>query len=530
MKAKDAFPAKPLAEAARSVAKDTKQGTIATGEWRDGKASHSMAGKAGPKSVPPERVIYEIGSISKVFTGLLLAQSVIEKKVRLDSTLKELLGPDQTFADPRVGAITLLQLVTHTSGLPRLAGNHADHATPGDPYAKYDRAALAECLASTKLDGDGPFLESYSNLGFGLLGEILSRVHEKTWEELVREKITAPLGMRDTVVTLDAEQTARFIQPYAGKEKKLPWTFTAMAGAGALRSTTADMILFGRALLQPEGTPLKDAAVAMLTKPQVSDGGCGLAIRIGKLDGQRVWEHDGGTGGFRSSLQVFPDAGVVRVVLVNDAAMPSGKVLAAARLKAAKNTAMQEAPPLSAAALAEFTGVYDLDKQARFTCLIRGGRLAIQLTGQSFLDAFPLKERDRFFLKAVDAEFQFHRLDEKIDSLTLHQNGRELTARKSAKTAPAYIFRTKAELKELEGSYLMLGGAEFTIEPRNGVIFAKLTDQEFVPVFESRKDWFVYDVVDASLEFLRDEKGQIAALRLHQDGLIQMAVKKPGKK
>jgi CubicO group peptidase (beta-lactamase class C family) len=170
--------------------------------------------------VPAEKIVFEIGSISKAFTGLLLAQSVLEKKVRFDSTLRELLGKTQNYADARVGQITLLQLVTHTSGLPRLADNHAAFADPADLYTKYDRAALSQYLEKAKLEGEGPYLESYSNLGMGLLGDMLARVHGRSWEELVRERITVvPLGMSDTTVTLSAEQAVRFIQPYAGGEK-----------------------------------------------------------------------------------------------------------------------------------------------------------------------------------------------------------------------------------------------------------------------------------------------------------------------
>jgi hypothetical protein len=213
---------------------------------------------------------------------------------------------------------------------------------------------------------------------------------------------------------------------------------------------------------------------------------------------------------------------------VNDAKLSSGKVLAAARLPTSGKITKKSGPELPAAALAEYTGVYDLDKQARFTCLIRDGRLAIRLTGQTFLDALPSTVADRFFLKAVDAEFQFEREGGRITSLTLYQNGRELTARKNATPAPALLFRSQKELSTFAGTYaLVLGSADFTVEVRNRTLFVKLTGQEFLPVFETKKDWFASDIVDAAFDFPRNGKGAITALRLHQDGIVQVAMRKP---
>ncbi|MBL9133624.1 MAG: serine hydrolase, partial [Verrucomicrobiaceae bacterium] len=129
-----------LAAAAEASAKDLARGCIVTGEWRDGAAKYAIAGPDKVKDVPPEKIVFEIGSISKVFTGLLLAQAVLEKKLTFEATLKQALGPKQVFADEKVAAVTLKQLTTHTSGLPRMPDN-ADFSTR-DPYAAYDAAKL----------------------------------------------------------------------------------------------------------------------------------------------------------------------------------------------------------------------------------------------------------------------------------------------------------------------------------------------------------------------------------------------------
>lgn len=138
--------------------------------------------------MPPEKLVFEIGSITKVFTGLLLAQAVVEKKVTLEKTLGSLLAGQVKFVDPRVAAITLKQLATHTSGLPRMPDNMGADATEEDPFANYDEKLLLNFLSTAKLEGEGPFSCSYSNLGMGLLGYLLGGVYQMPWDKAVVEK------------------------------------------------------------------------------------------------------------------------------------------------------------------------------------------------------------------------------------------------------------------------------------------------------------------------------------------------------
>jgi CubicO group peptidase (beta-lactamase class C family) len=139
-----------LAEVAPKVARNLAAGSIATVEVVDGKPVYAIAGQHEPVDVPPEKILFEIGSITKVFTALLLAQAVIEKQVTLNTTVRELVGGKLKFADARVGAITLRQLITHVSGLPRMPDNF-EPKNKKDPYASYDRAKLDAYLARAKL-------------------------------------------------------------------------------------------------------------------------------------------------------------------------------------------------------------------------------------------------------------------------------------------------------------------------------------------------------------------------------------------
>lgn len=510
---------KPLAEAAKSFEKDLPVGCLVSGESIDGKTDFAVLGKAEPEGVATEKRIFEIGSISKVFTGLLLADAVEKKKLRLDSTLKEVLGPKQSFADEHVAGITLLQLSTHTSGLPRLPDNMGPNPdAEKDPYGKYDREKMRAFLAKVKLSAAPPCPASYSNFGAGLLGDILAETHGKSWEAAVKEVITGPLGMSDTVVTLNAEQTKRLVPPYRGTDKGTSWTFQAMAGAGALRSTAADLLKFGAAIADPDKVPALAPALRRMMEvraPFADVGGeIGLGIFIGKLDGERDYWHNGGTGGYRSVLQVIPARKLVRVVLVNNDTIPAERVVAAARTERPQQQVT--AAKLSAEELDAFTGVYEIGPTARFTVLRRDDGLWVRLTGQAFYPVTPLGN-DRFRYANVTAELQFTREGGKPVSVVLHQNGREVPAKRMDEKPPAILFPKAADLQAYTGDYELAPGRVITVTVSDDTLMAQLTGQPVFPVFSTKADYFEYDIVKAALEFEKKD-GKVTALVLHQNG------------
>jgi serine-type D-Ala-D-Ala carboxypeptidase/endopeptidase len=482
---------------------------------------------AGHAAVAPERVEFEIGSLSKVFTGLLLAQAVHEGKLALTDTLAMRL-PVQ-FASREVGGITLKQLATHTSCLPRLPDNMVGADSP-DPYAAYTNADLFAYLAQAKLPSAPPCAPDYSNLGFGVLGVVLERMYGQSWDTLVHNKITLPLGMADTVQHLSTEQRARLAQGWSEGKQVQPWTFQAMAGAGALVSTAADLTKLADAMLAGAGGPLRDAW--QLMSADQSDAGAmgghiGLALMHDRLYGQDRYWHDGGTGGFRSTFQVFPADGRAQIVLTSSA---DGKVeawLTAWRAEGRTPVAWREIT-LPAGALDEYTGVYQLSPQARFTILRVGDDLRVRLTGQQFLPVFA-SAKDEFFYRAVDAQLSFQRQGGRITGLVVHQYGRDLLARRTADPVPHVEFLPVAALAELAGDYdfsSVEAGAVLTVRVRGEGLTAQLTGQPMVPVFAVAKDRFQYDVVEATLAFERDAAGKVSAVVLNQNGATVRAPRK----
>jgi len=515
-----------LAEVVADAAGRLPAGGIVAAEIDHGAVHYTSAGDFAPRpGIPPEKVIFEIGSMTKVFTGLLLADTVNEGKARLDDPIGKFLPASLKLA-PEVAAITLEQLATHTSGLPRLPDNFAP-ADRLDPYADYGVPAMYAFLQSYHPAKPVPQPADYSNFGMGLLGHILALIHGQSYAALVAERITGPLGMTDTVIELSPEQQARFAVPFSGATAVKPWRLTALAGAGALRSTAADLVRFAQALMSPGDTPLQQAwTLARQPRTDMDGEKIGLAIMIGKRNGAVNYWHNGGTGGFRSALDFSPEAGHAVVVLINSDAREAETISAALTLPPADKTALAERAvvPLAPEKAGDYPGIYELGPHARFTVLPGGAnQLLIRLTGQPFGPVFHAGN-DRFFARFVQAEFQFNRgADGRVASVTLLQNGKELNAKRTDEPLPTVLPTTDAELQAYVGTYdppplAALGGAQFVFTVRRSTLFGKLDGQPALPVFADRADHFVYDVVDAQLTFERDADGKVTAVVLHQNG------------
>jgi len=258
--------------------------------------------------LPDGNTFFEIGSITKVFTALLLANMVEEGLVSLDTPVQELLP-----AFPNLPKeITLLRLATHTSGLPRLPSNFNSSAArnPRNPYAAYSLASLHAYLSSYKSSPSSTYPPSYlySNLGFGILGYALGQKLGMSYEQAILSRICHPLGLSETEFTLTAEQSARLATPHTAEGKPtLNWDSPALGGAGALRSTSQDMLRFLAANLGQFPTSLQSAwdlcHQIQIENPNPYLAGIALGWHVRWLNPERsqtYWWHNGGTGGYHS--------------------------------------------------------------------------------------------------------------------------------------------------------------------------------------------------------------------------------------
>jgi serine-type D-Ala-D-Ala carboxypeptidase/endopeptidase len=215
--------------------------------------------------------------------------------------------------------ITLEQLSSQSSGLPRLPAN----LRPADalnPYADYTVAQMYEVLAGYVLPRDPGAQFEYSNLGVGLLGHALALRAQTSYEELLRERVLEPLDMKDTGITLSPTARTRVAAPHdAGGDTVPLWDLPTLAGAGALRSTTHDMLKLAEAALRGSG-PVPDA-IREAMRSRAPAGGPTVSIGLGWIrlatGGDIIVWHNGGTGGSRSFLAVVPEAGTAVVLLTN---------------------------------------------------------------------------------------------------------------------------------------------------------------------------------------------------------------------
>lgn len=300
---------------------------VAIGVVRNGVPRVFAWGSATPDS------IFEIGSITKTFTGLVLAQMVAQGKVKLDEPVRKLLPPG-TVARPRGAEITLLDLVTQHSGLPRLPDNLAP-ADPDNPYSDYRALNLYRFLAAHGVEkpADAPFL--YSNLGVGLLGQALADHAGTSYAKLVSEEVTVPLQLSDTTVSLSAGQQARFIQGHTFDNRPArAWDMDALAGAGALRSTAADMLTYLEANLHPEGfaasgagaTRTLAAALAQSHQLRADAGAARIAFAWLYNPQTRDYWHNGATGGYSGFAFFNLQGDYAGVVLMNRTAGAQGSL------------------------------------------------------------------------------------------------------------------------------------------------------------------------------------------------------------
>lgn len=287
---------------------------------RDGSTRIVSYGTAGPNArLLGERTVFEIGSITKAFTGILLADMVARGEVSLADPVAMYLPDDVTMPSRAGREITLLDLSTQHSALPRLP----DNIRPADlsnPYVDYTTQQMYAFLSGHELQRDIGSQYEYSNLGVGLLGHVLARAAGGTYEEVIRERVLEPLGMSSSGITLRGDLRDWIADGHNAQGEVVPlWDMPTLAGAGALRSSMQDMLTFLEANLgEPESQLERSMRASHQVREVISpDMSIGMNWHVRSVGDARIVWHNGGTGGFRTFVGFDPDVGVGAIVLTN---------------------------------------------------------------------------------------------------------------------------------------------------------------------------------------------------------------------
>ncbi|QEM07899.1 beta-lactamase family protein [Mucilaginibacter rubeus] len=277
--------------------------------------------KAGNGQRPDNKTIYEIGSMTKSFTGIILAQAILDKKIGLEDDIRKYLQGSYPNLNYKGTPIRIKDLANHTSRITRIFPNMWERPTYDslNPLSNYSRKLLYEGLHQIKLDSYPGKIYAYSNMAVALLGTILEDTYGQAYFSLVSKNILKPYQMTDTRIDIRSVPPDRVAWPHSAQRQSVPlWDLGEVPAMGALRSTTADLVNYINANNAEANPAIKLSHQRTFGTDQE---GMGLNWFIhSSPNGYRILEHGGGTGGSRSSLDCLPQLNSGLVILTNSLA------------------------------------------------------------------------------------------------------------------------------------------------------------------------------------------------------------------
>ena len=387
--------------------------------------------------------LFEIGPITQTFTALLLADAVLSGKVSTDTPIGEILGT--LSVEPNNPSITLLDLATHTSGLPRRPDNLRRH-NQLDPYRYYDEAQLHSFLRNHQLIGAPGERFAYSSIGISLLGYLMTVVQGESYANLIRTKITDPLGMRSTFVDLNNESRRRVLPGHNNLYDRVPdWQLKSMVPSLGIYSSLDDMVTFVEAnLAAPEGSLGERLALAKKSHRNTSQTGSsvGFGWMIREYDNQRVNWHNGivaGHGGFVGYMDGFETGAVV----LSNAVFSEIDVLGAHLLNSA--VTLPEIADDEGGFFHDYLGIYHVKTTLSFKITADSQALYWQATDQPRSKLVSLSE-DVFMITDSDIRVSFQRGKRgEVVALEILENDVALTGRKAGRERDRAVRRVAVE-------------------------------------------------------------------------------------
>jgi CubicO group peptidase (beta-lactamase class C family) len=470
---------------------------------------------------------FEIGALSEVFTGLLLAEAALEGKLRLRDPLRKYLPADFPFAEARVGDISLDALVTQHSGLPPQPTSLFP-ADVDDPYIDYAGEDLLAFLAFYRsLPAQEDIGYGYSVLNAGILGHLLGRIYTAPYTEVLTRKILAPLGLKHT----SPRDDATLLPGHARGESAAHWHYGVLAGAASLRSSLPDLLQFLQHNLTPGDSPLR--AALLLARQGRASGpadriGLGWNVReaaAGETTWPLVWRASE-TAGFSTFVGFRTDRQRAIVLLGNAAEDLAG--LGIAWLN-------DELPPpaphgyvaTASKDVAAYSGLYEISPGSDLIVRAHDGALSLQLPGL-LPQRLHAVDKDVFVARVGVLGATFMRNVDEITGLVLHLNGNHASARRLSERAPQ-VAHTPIELHggkrdEFLGDYSLDANTWMRVAKHADTLSVQLTMSERRVIFAYAPDRFADADGAVDLLFRRDGNGRIVGATLDLAGTQRSAI------
>ncbi|MCW5515491.1 serine hydrolase [Muriicola sp. Z0-33] len=521
---------------------------------QEGTRYHSFGVKSLKTDEPVnEYSIFEIGSISKTFTGILLADMVVKGKLNLEDPLQILL-PDGVKAPTRNGvSIKLVHMANHTSSLPRMPDNF-NPANPANPYIDYSEKQLYDFLNSYELSRDIGSKYEYSNYAAGLLGHLLAAKNNTTYEELMLSVIANPLKMENTGILLTPEMSKHLATGHRGRIEVENWDLTTLAGAGAIRSSAVDMIKYLAANMGMVKTKLYPA-MQLSHKNSRAEGAepiVGLGWHTQVFDEEEIIWHNGGTGGYRTFAGFTKDGSKGVVVLCNSTTgaddlgrhllyskSPLNKIkssIGAKMLQVIERDGLTAALDTYSELKKSPIDIYDFSENELndlgYYFLARKeleNALAVfKLNIENYPNSSNVYDSyGEAFMEKGNKEKAIENYEKSVAINPGNLNGLDKLKELGVDTNKLVteIVVDEGILENYVGKYELAPGFILTVTRNEKQLNVQATGQPQFPVFPKSSSVFYYKVVEAQLTFNRNEDDKVESLTLLQGGRTMVGSK-----
>lgn len=511
---------------------------------KNGSQFYSFGKKKKNGKKANSHTVYEIGSISKVFTATIFADKIIKGELHADDGVQLFLPGNVNAPEFKDNHITLGSLSDHTSSLPRLPDNYFPQ-NPANPYADFTIDKLYEFLSNYKLTRDIGSQYEYSNVGVGLLGHVLALHDGITFEQLLATSITIPLSMNETKITLSKKMKKNLATGYDQDIAVSNWDLPALAGAGGIRSSAFDVVKFLGANLQLYNHPLQEAMILTHIPRHDKEGTTRVALGWHIDNGSEgdIYYHNGNTGGYSSFAGFVKETGRGVVVLTNSTANVDdlGFHLLDAKIplkNAVPHVSIILKNLIEKDGSDNLSGTFDKIKKEN-NDKYDYSESGMNALGYYFLnrkkfkeavDVFKLNIREspnsaNVYDSYAEALMEQGNIEQAVEnykkSLSINpgnQNAISMLAKMGVSIDIPNVVIDSTVLQSYVGRYQISPEFSIYITRSGHRLMSQATGQAAYEIFAKSPEEFYYKVVEAQIKFIKQQDGRVKGLVLYQAG------------